>query len=77
MLNLSPKRVTFLGINQKGDDRKKPKRTLVVGVFDPSKPAASRGSLKLYDVPPQLQDFTLKHSYSGFGKIIGVDYRAR
>lgn len=49
---------------------------LIVCSYTPSNTENS-GSMELYDVPPVNGQITLDERYTGFGKIISIDYRER
>jgi hypothetical protein len=65
------KGITFVGVNTAAFNK------LLVGVYNPSAPAEISGTLEIYNVPGVQQQITLDKSYSGFGKIVDVDYRER
>ena len=50
---------------------------LLVGSYDPAKPAESCGTLSQFRVPGLFGDPVLTKSWSGFGKIAGITYRER
>lgn len=50
---------------------------LLLGTYDPSGPAASNGIFEMYTVPPVNQALELDERYTGFGKIVDVEYRER
>jgi hypothetical protein len=51
--------------------------SLMVGSYDPGKPAESCGTLSQYAVPGLFGDPVLIKSWSGFGKIVSLTYRER
>ncbi|MDR6783985.1 hypothetical protein ABIE26_002626 [Pedobacter africanus] len=50
---------------------------LMVCSYDPALPADKNGKMELFEVPSLNGDLVKGETYSGFGKIVSVDYRER
>lgn len=50
---------------------------IIVGSYDPAGPVGSNGKLRVFKMPPRNEPFQLYKSYSGFGKVIDMEYRTR
>lgn len=50
---------------------------LLVGSYDPAGPADGNGKLRVYKMPPRNEPFQLYKTYTGFGKVVDMEYRTR
>ncbi|MGN7819977.1 PKD-like family lipoprotein [Chitinophaga sp. 22536] len=51
--------------------------SLVVGSYDPARPDAGNGSIRVYSIPARNEPLQLTWSYGGLGKIVDLAYRER
>lgn len=79
MIDKGSEEITFIGFNPNAPGNPNtPNRLvdisqkLIVGSYN-----GSVGTLELFTIPPVNGDLVLAKSYSGFGKIVDVDYRYR
>ena len=82
MLDKGAEKITLLKFENFGSTFNKPiyeeKRThLIVGSYDPALPADKNGKLELFKVPSLNGDLIPSEKYTGFGKIVSVNYRIR
>jgi hypothetical protein len=73
MLDKGAEKISYISFNKSVDKNK-----LMVGTYNPATAAAGTGGvLASYTVPQVQGDLVLDKSYTGFGKIVSVDYRTR
>lgn len=73
MLDKGTNPISYIGFNKSVSRNK-----LIVASYDPATEASGAGgTLEFFTVPQVQGDLVLDTAYTGFGKIIGVDYRVR
>ncbi len=80
MLDLGPRQISLIKFENflaYGNKYESMKNKLVVCSYNPEEPDGSNGTFEIYHVPEVNGQIELEESYSGFGKIISIDYRER